>query len=127
MPDTWYIEEYIKKGRSQEDIATELNCSITRLRRHLYAQKLYRFNCKSTKQYPFTESDLKRLYIDEKYTKRQIADIYGYSQDQINRALKKYNLSRPKAAISYMYYKIPEHLATALNVPSEGVSIRQPE
>jgi biotin operon repressor len=89
-------ELYIDKQMSQRQIAKHLDCSLTAVQAKM---RLYGMSLRSVAEtmalrddlvIPFEE--LRRLYIDEKRTQKQIAEHFGCSQQAIQRHMKKLNL-----------------------------------
>lgn len=89
-----YIIEQYELGRSTNDIAAELGVSGSAVSRRLTKLGI----AKRKLEYDIPKSELRRLYIDEKLSVRDIAKQFGCGKTYINRLLKRYDVPLRKNA-----------------------------
>lgn len=92
------VELYIEEEKSTADIAELFNCGAKTIARRLRKNGVEIRNNGGTKADPdVTEEELRKLYIEEDYTQRELKEYYGYaSKYSIQQKLNKFGISKSK-------------------------------
>ena len=90
----YFIQEYLVNKKTREQLAKENGVSVATIKTHLYEKRVV---------IPplIAENELRRMYIDEKKTMKEIAKELGHDRDSVARAIKAYGIERENHYVQY--------------------------
>lgn len=83
----YFIEEYINKGKTREQLAQENGVSVATIKTHLYKKRIVKPSIIPTEE-------VIRLYVEEKKTIKEIAKITNHDRNAIARTLTAHHIGK---------------------------------
>lgn len=90
----YFEEEYIKKGKTRNQLAEENNVTVATIKTHLYEKRII-------KPPLIDKEKLTELYVDEQKTMKEIAAEINHDRNAVSRALKKYGIQKQNNYVQY--------------------------
>lgn len=90
----YFIQEYLVNKKTREQLAKENGVSVATIKTHLYEKRVVRPPL-------IAENELRRMYIDEKKTMKEIAKELGHDRNAVARAIKAYGIERENHYVQY--------------------------
>lgn len=104
IPEEELRELYLEKEMSSNEIAQEYGCSKRTILKRLRRYDIPRRTPGPERRDDITEEKLRRLYIEEKLSTRDIAEKLDTGRSTVYRKLKEYNISTRDISESHIKY-----------------------
>jgi len=90
----YFVQEYLINHKTREQLAKENGVSVATIKTHLYEKRVVRPAL-------IAEDELRRMYVDEKKTMKEIAKVLGHDRNAVARAIKAYGIKRENHYVQY--------------------------